>query len=94
MQADEEALKLGLRAEESQQEELKDYKPTQPEKHGTAEQVIYSFGNRIAHMQSFSPWPLNKHQQELMCYSPLYNKRHSFFQHCWILKPDWSELVD
>ncbi|XP_026787947.3 testis-specific gene 10 protein [Pangasianodon hypophthalmus] len=36
--ADEEALKQGLRAEESQQGELKDYKPTQLQKHSTTEQ--------------------------------------------------------
>ncbi|KAF4075154.1 hypothetical protein AMELA_G00231270 [Ameiurus melas] len=36
--ADEEALKEGLRAEESQQGELKDYKPTQLEKQDQAEQ--------------------------------------------------------
>ncbi|XP_053471952.1 testis-specific gene 10 protein isoform X2 [Ictalurus furcatus] len=38
--ADEEALKHGLRAEESQQGELKDYKPTQLEKHDKAEQSV------------------------------------------------------
>lgn len=47
LQTDEEAITPGLRAEESQQGELKVFKPTQLEEHNTAEQVIYSFGNHI-----------------------------------------------